>query len=98
MELKELRFLFLFLFAVGIQGMCRTHAACKKTHRIAFIADAHVQNVAEHPELVRSMESQVQSTRLFNENYFALVAALEDVVKRGISRTAGQPRGGEAHT
>ena len=85
MELKELRFLFLFLFAVGIQGMCRTHAACKKTHRIAFIADAHVQNVAEHPELVRSMESQVQSTRLFNENYFALVAALEDVVKRGIS-------------
>ena len=31
------------------------------------------------------MEVQVRSTRLFNENYFALVAALDDVARRGIS-------------
>ena len=53
--------------------------------QIAFISDAHIQNVADHPELVRSMEVQVQSTRLFNENYYALLAALEDVARRGIS-------------
>ena len=66
-------------------GGYRLHAVCEGTRRIAFIADAHVQDVEEHPELVRSMNVQVQSTRLFNENYFALIAALDDVVKRGIS-------------
>ncbi len=52
--------------------------------QIAFISDAHVQDVVGHPELVRSQEVQVQSTRLFNENYFALCAALDDCGKRGI--------------
>lgn len=52
--------------------------------RIAFISDAHVQDVVGHPELVRSQEVQVQSTRLFNENYFALCAALDDCGKRGV--------------
>ena len=64
-------------------GGPRTQAACENFQRIAFIADAHIQDVVGHPELVRSMEVQVQSTRLFNENYFALIAALEDVVKTG---------------
>jgi 3',5'-cyclic AMP phosphodiesterase CpdA len=54
-------------------------------HRIAFISDAHIQNIVDYPELVRSMEVQVQSTRLFNENYYALIAALEDAAKRGIT-------------
>lgn len=53
--------------------------------RVAFISDAHIQNIADHPELVRSMEMQVQSTRLFNENYYALIAALDDVARRGIT-------------
>lgn len=53
--------------------------------RIAFISDAHIQNIVDHPELTRSMEVQVQSTRLFNENYYALIASLEDVAKRGIT-------------
>lgn len=52
--------------------------------RIAFISDAHVQDVVGHPELVRSLETQVQSTRLFNENYFALCAALDDCGQKGI--------------
>lgn len=33
---------------------------------------------------IRTMESQLTSTRLFNENYFAFIAALDDVVDRGI--------------
>ena len=33
---------------------------------------------------IRTMQSQLTSTRLFNENYFAFIAALEDAVKRGI--------------
>lgn len=33
---------------------------------------------------VRSMEAQVQSTRLFNENYYAFLAALDDVAHRDI--------------
>jgi hypothetical protein len=37
---------------------------------------------------IRSMRSQLQSTRLFNENYFALLAALDDVVQRGIKYVA----------
>jgi 3',5'-cyclic AMP phosphodiesterase CpdA len=37
---------------------------------------------------IRTMESQMNSTRLFNENYFALVAALDDVVDRGIKYVA----------
>jgi 3',5'-cyclic AMP phosphodiesterase CpdA len=37
---------------------------------------------------IRSMRAQLHSTRLFNENYFALLAALDDVVKRNIKYVA----------
>ncbi len=37
---------------------------------------------------IRTMESQLTSTRLFNENYFAFKAALDDVVNRGIKFVA----------
>ena len=52
--------------------------------RIAIIADPHIQDVEGHPELVRTWESQARSTRLFNENYFAFRAALDDAARRGI--------------
>lgn len=52
--------------------------------QIAFISDAHIQDVDGHAERVRSMEVQVQSTRLFNENYYALLVALDDVARRNI--------------
>lgn len=52
--------------------------------QIAFIADAHVSAVVDQPHLLKSLEAETHSTRLFNENYMALVAALDDVVKRGI--------------
>lgn len=37
---------------------------------------------------IRTMQSQMESTRLFNENYFAMIAALDDVVERGIKYVA----------
>ena len=52
--------------------------------RMAIIADPHIQDVEGHPELVRTWESQARSTRLFNENYFAFRAVLDDVARRGI--------------
>ena len=52
--------------------------------QIAFISDAHIHDVDGHAERVRSMEVQVQSTRLLNENYYALLAALDDVARRNI--------------
>ena len=71
--------------------------------QVAFIADAHFADVFSNFDdqyfeaptsvngknsLVRTMEAQLHSTRLFNENYFALIAALEDVVGRGIKLVA----------
>lgn len=53
--------------------------------QIAVISDPHVQDVIGHPELLRSLDEQVQSTRLFNENIFAFRAALDDVARRNIS-------------
>lgn len=64
------------LWGMVLQGSAQT--------QIAFISDAHIQDVDGHAERVRSMEAQVQSTRLFNENYYALLAALDDVARRDI--------------
>lgn len=68
--------------------------------QIAFMADVHLQDIyGEFSDndytgvlnpatgkytLARTMQSQLQSTRLFNENYFAFLAALDDVVERGV--------------
>lgn len=38
--------------------------------------------------LLRSMSSQLHSTRLFNENYYVLIAALDDIVARNIKLVA----------
>nr|WP_244545508.1 metallophosphoesterase [Algoriphagus locisalis] len=70
------------------------------TNQIAFLSDIHLQDVyAElnseefkgvlNPKTgkfatIRTMKSQINSTRLFNENYFAFIAALEDLKHRGI--------------
>ena len=37
---------------------------------------------------IRTMASQLKSTRLFNENYFVFLAALDDVVVRGVKYVA----------
>ena len=68
--------------------------------RIAFMPDVHFHDVyaslsdnvfigptddnGSTNAFMRSMDSQLKSTRLFNESYFAFRAALDDVVSRDI--------------
>ena len=75
-----------------------------KLSQIAFIADAHFHDVygnfadgsfkglpnsvSGQNATIRSMYAQLTSTRLFNENYFALIEALDDIVERGIKLVA----------
>lgn len=72
--------------------------------QVAFLADVHFQDLYgslsdnNHkgvinpyngkPTLLRTMESQLHSTRIFNENYFAFLAALDDIAKRGVHYVA----------
>ncbi|AYN65965.1 metallophosphoesterase [Euzebyella marina] len=76
----------------------------EKPVQIAFLSDVHLLDVKgtledvgyngiENPKtgskaFIRTMEAQLHSTRLFNENYFAFLAALDDVVKKGIKIVA----------
>ncbi|MFS4417782.1 metallophosphoesterase [Maribacter sp. 2307ULW6-5] len=68
--------------------------------RLAVLADIHLQDVYgelqdtkyrgvlnpanDQYALIRTMGSQLRSTRIFNENYFAFLAALDDIVARDI--------------
>ncbi len=72
--------------------------------QIAFIADAHFQDIyanfedADYQGInipntesfvnIRTMNAQLKSTRIFNENYFAFIEALEDIAARGIKYVA----------
>lgn len=72
--------------------------------QIAFLADVHLQDLygtfedndykgilnpanGKHT-LLRTMDAQLRSTRIFNENYFAFLAALDDIARRGIKYVA----------
>jgi len=70
--------------------------------QIAFIADVHLNDIFgkfedntyqgnKNPVTgecanIRTMSSQLHSTRIFNENYFAFLEALNDIHKRGIKQ------------
>jgi 3',5'-cyclic AMP phosphodiesterase CpdA len=72
--------------------------------QVAFLSDVHLQDLfgkfsdtdyrgVLNPKtgkytLVRTMASQLHSTRIFNENYFAFIAALDDIAKRKIKFVA----------
>lgn len=72
--------------------------------QVAFLSDVHLQDLygtfsdnaykgVLNPKtgkytLLRTMASQLHSTRIFNENYFAFIAALEDIAKRKIKFVA----------
>ncbi|MEO1021887.1 MAG: metallophosphoesterase [Bacteroidota bacterium] len=76
----------------------------KEPIRIAFLADVHLTNIygtlsdsefrgIPHPStgehmLIRTMSAQLRSTRIFNENYFAFISALDDIAERGIKIVA----------
>ncbi len=78
---------------------CEATQTVKTPIQIAFIADLHLQDVNGELQdigyqgvelgngnnvIVRTMDAQLRSTRLFNENYFAFLAALDEIVIRGI--------------
>lgn len=72
--------------------------------QVAFLSDVHLQDLfgtfsdndfkgvlntkTGKYALIRTMVSQLHSTRIFNENYFAFIAALEDIAKRKIKYVA----------
>ncbi|MEP6929768.1 MAG: metallophosphoesterase, partial [Flavobacterium sp.] len=72
--------------------------------QVAFLSDIHLQDLfgkfsdsdyrgVLNPKtgkymLLRTMASQLHSTRIFNENYFAFIAALDDIAKRKIKYVA----------
>ncbi len=72
--------------------------------QIAFIPDVHFHDIyadfnqagfagiklnsQANPVAIRSMRTQLHSTRLFNENYFALIAALDDIAARNVKLVA----------
>jgi 3',5'-cyclic AMP phosphodiesterase CpdA len=73
-------------------------------YRIAFMPDIHFHDVygqfadgafnglknsqSGRSAVIRTMYAQLTSTRLFNENYFALRAALDDAGRKGITLVA----------
>lgn len=83
---------------------CKAEVKKEETIQVAFMADVHLQNVygefsdsdykgVENPRngefaTIRTMASQLHSTRLFNENYFAFLAALNDIANKGIKLVA----------
>jgi predicted MPP superfamily phosphohydrolase len=92
--------LLLLLFSFNVCKPQQT--AKKNPLQIAFIADAHLGDIfgkfqdnnyqgIKNPVTgeyanIRTMNSQLHSTRIFNENYFAFLEALNDISKRGIKQ------------
>lgn len=78
--------------------------SAQKPVQIAFISDVHFQDLygsfSDHdfkgilnpktkkPTILRTMDSQLHSTRIFNENYFAFLKALDDIAAKGIKIVA----------
>ncbi|WP_370896712.1 metallophosphoesterase family protein [Chryseobacterium gossypii] len=74
--------------------------AQRKPVQIAFLSDVHFQDLygsfSDHDfkgilnpgtgksTILRTMDAQLHSTRVFNENYFALLKALDDIAAKGI--------------
>lgn len=79
-------------------------SAQQKPIRIAFLSDVHFQDLygsfsdndfkgipnpkTGKPTILRTMDSQLHSTRIFNENYFAFLKALDDIAAKGIKIVA----------
>ncbi|MEO8532436.1 MAG: metallophosphoesterase [Flavobacterium sp.] len=92
-------FPFIMLLFLLFSCKTEQHSGVKNV-KIAFIADVHLQDIfgkfgdnnyqgVKNPVTgeyanIRTMRSQLHSTRIFNENYFAFIEALNDIAKRGI--------------
>ena len=78
--------------------------SAQKPVQIAFLSDVHFQDLygsfsdnsfkgiinpkTGKPTILRTMDSQLHSTRIFNENYFAFLKALDDIAAKGIKIVA----------
>jgi 3',5'-cyclic AMP phosphodiesterase CpdA len=78
--------------------------SAQKPVQIAFLSDVHFQDLygsfsdndfkgiinpkTGKPTILRTMDSQLHSTRIFNENYFAFLNALDDIAAKGIKIVA----------
>lgn len=81
-----------------------TFLSSQQPVQIAFLSDVHFQDLygsfSDHdfkgimnpktgkPTILRTMDSQLHSTRIFNENYFAFLKALDDIASKGIKIVA----------
>lgn len=97
--IKILQGLLLAILLIG-SNACEQKPQPNESIQIAFMADVHLNDIyGEFQDsdykgilnpangkfvIARSMKAQLNSTRIFNENYFAFLAALNDVVKRNI--------------
>ncbi|MCJ8152948.1 metallophosphoesterase [Chryseobacterium sp. SSA4.19] len=79
-------------------------SAQQKPVQIAFLSDVHFQDLygsfsdtdfkgitnpkTGKPTVLRTMDSQLHSTRIFNENYFAFLKALDDIAAKGMKIVA----------
>lgn len=77
-----------------------TLLSAQKPVQIAFLSDVHFQDLygqfsdsdfkgiinpkTGKSTILRTMDSQLHSTRIFNENYFAFLKALDDIAAKGI--------------
>lgn len=96
--IKHLKPIFvLYILCIFLAG-CTHNTAPSVPVQVAFVADVHFHDLFAEadvadlpylsdgtPVLMRAMEAQIRSTRLFNENYFAFLATLDDIVSRNIS-------------
>lgn len=89
----------IILLSISCKRDSSQNSKLKRT-QVAFLADIHLLDIygqfsdtnykgIKNPDdgryvNIRTMKAQLSSTRLFNENYFALISALDDIVKRGV--------------
>ncbi|TKG92906.1 metallophosphoesterase [Puteibacter caeruleilacunae] len=99
-NMKIKLYISIALTIIVLNGCKTEAPTTDQKHQVAFIADAHILDIygglsdnaykgVLNPTnnkhvIARTMGSQLNSTRLFNENYFAFLAALDDIVKRGV--------------
>lgn len=104
MNLKFTSLFIVSLFLVFCKSVLAQKTKNLNGTQIAFLSDVHLQDLfgklsdtdykgVLNPKtgqyvLVRTMSSQLHSTRIFNENYFAFLAALDDIAKRKIKYVA----------
>ncbi|WP_432205329.1 metallophosphoesterase (plasmid) [Cetobacterium somerae] len=85
---------------VGLMAMVgATHLSAQEGYKVAFVSDVHFHDVYGDFQgdfqglksektgkyaTIRTMDSQMNSTRLFNENYFAFIGVLDDLMKKNI--------------